>query len=50
VNQTGSRISQAGTACTGPGRSYSQADIANTGQTTAAGALGLLDPSVTVHH
>jgi hypothetical protein len=32
----------------GTGRSYSQADIANTGQTTAAGALALLDPSITV--
>jgi hypothetical protein len=50
VSQTGSRIAQAATACTGPGRSYSQADIANTGQSTAAEALRLLDPTITVHH
>jgi hypothetical protein len=48
VSQTGSRIAQPETACMGTGRSYSQADIANTGQTTAAGALALLDPSITV--
>jgi hypothetical protein len=47
VTDTGSRIP--GAECSGPGRSYSQTDIANTGQTTAADALRLLDPSVTVH-
>jgi hypothetical protein len=49
VHQTGSRISQASPACSGPGRTYSQTDIANTGESTAADALALLDPSITVH-
>lgn len=44
---TGSRIPG---ACTGPGHSYSQTDIANTGETTVAGALRLLDPTLTVNH
>jgi hypothetical protein len=48
AQQTGSRFS--GEGCIGPAHSYSQNDIANTGQTTVAGALGLLDPTVTVHH
>lgn len=47
VSATGSRIPG---ECTGPGHSYSQTDIANTGETTAAGALALLDPTLTVHH
>jgi hypothetical protein len=50
VAQTGSRITEPGAGCIGPAQSYSQSDIANTGQTTVAGALGLLDPTVTVHH
>ena len=48
VSQTGSAIPGAG--CTGPGRTYSQSDIANTGKTTAAGALRELDPSITIQH
>ena len=47
VAHTGSRIPER-SGCVS-GRSYSQADIAGTGQTTAAGALGLLDPALTVH-
>jgi hypothetical protein len=50
VYQTGSRIPDPGAACIAPGHSYSQNDIADTGQTTAAGALRLLDPTLTVHH
>jgi hypothetical protein len=48
LTETGSRIS--GTSkCRGYGRAYSNADIERTGQTSAADALALLDPSVTVH-
>jgi Tfp pilus assembly protein FimV len=48
LTDTGSRIS--GTAkCRGYGRAYSNQDIERTGQTSAADALALLDPSVTVH-
>lgn len=50
ADQTGTRIPDADSGCIAPGHSYSQTDIANTGQTTAAGALGLLDPTLTVHH
>jgi len=57
LTDTGSRIAPgpaAGTApgaskCRGYGRSYSSTDIDQTGQTTAAGALGQLDPAITVH-
>ncbi|HEX3395854.1 MAG TPA: hypothetical protein VHS76_04070 [Steroidobacteraceae bacterium] len=48
LTQTGSRISSQ--KCLGYGRSYSDQDIQRTGQTDAADALGLLDPSITVHH
>jgi hypothetical protein len=48
LTETGSRISGA-SKCRGFGRSYSSDDIERTGQTTAADALGLLDPSITVH-
>jgi hypothetical protein len=48
LTETGSRIT--GTSqCRGFGRSYSSADIDSTGKTSAADALALLDPSVTVH-
>jgi hypothetical protein len=48
LTETGSRVS--GTSkCRGYGRAYSSDDIDRTGQTSAADALGLLDPSVTVH-
>ena len=48
LTETGSRI--AGTSkCRGYGRAYSSEDIDRTGQTSAADALALLDPSITVH-
>ena len=48
LTETGSRI--AGTSkCRGFGRAYSNEDIERTGQTSAADALALLDPSITVH-
>jgi hypothetical protein len=48
LTDTGSRISGA-SQCRGHGRAYSNQDIERTGQTSAADALALLDPSVTVH-
>ncbi len=50
LTDTGSRIPAPGQGCAGVGRSYSQTDISQTGQTTAGGALGLMDPALTVHH
>jgi len=47
LTETGSRVP--GSKCRGYGRSYSNEDIDRTGQTNAADALGLLDPSITVH-
>jgi hypothetical protein len=48
LTDTGSRI--AGTSkCRGYGRAYSSEDIDRTGKTSAADALALMDPSVTVH-
>ena len=44
---TGTRISST-EPCASPGRAYSDKDIQNTGATTAAEALRLLDPSITV--
>jgi hypothetical protein len=49
LTETGSRIS-ANSNCRGFGRSYSHDDIDRTGQTDAASALALMDPSITVHH
>jgi hypothetical protein len=49
LTQTGSRIAVNGTNCSAVGRSYTSDDINRTGATTAAGALRLLDPSITVH-
>jgi hypothetical protein len=48
LTDTGSRA--AGTSkCRGYGRAYSNTDIERTGQTSAADALALMDPAVTVH-
>jgi hypothetical protein len=33
-----------------PGRTYSETEVKQTGQTNAADALQMLDPSITVHH
>ena len=44
---TGTRISSS-EPCASSGRVYSDKDIQNTGATTAAEALRLLDPSITV--
>jgi hypothetical protein len=44
---TGTRISSS-EPCASPGRAYSDQDIQNTGATTVAEALRLLDPSITV--
>jgi hypothetical protein len=44
---TGSRIPSS-EPCASFGRAYSDTDIRNTGATTAAEALRLLDPSITV--
>lgn len=48
LTETGDRLAGS-TKCKGYGRSYSSQDINRTGQTNAADALALLDPSVTVH-
>jgi hypothetical protein len=50
LKETGSRILPDGSACAATGRSYSSEDISRTGATTSAGALQLLDPSITVRH
>lgn len=51
IRDTGSRLPAKPPGCQNlPGRTYSQTDIERTGQTDAASALGMLDPSVTVHH
>jgi len=50
LTETGSRMSPK-SGCRGYGRSYSYDDIERTGSTTsAAEALSLLDPSITVHN
>jgi hypothetical protein len=33
-----------------PGRTYSETDVQRTGQTNVGDALGMMDPSITVHH
>jgi len=48
LTDTGSRLA-GNSKCRGIGRSYSNDDIERTGQTSAADALALLDPSITVH-
>jgi len=50
LTQSGSRIPLKGTGCTAVGRSYSNQEVALTGATTVAGALRLLDPSITINH
>jgi hypothetical protein len=51
LTSTGSRIpAGSDTNCTAWGRSYSQTDLNQTGKTTVAGALGNLDPSLTITH
>jgi hypothetical protein len=47
LTETGSRIP--GSKCRGYGRAYSNEDLERTGQTSAADALALVDPSITVH-
>jgi hypothetical protein len=49
LTQTGSRIGGKG-KCRATGRSYTSDDLKRTGKSTLAGALPLLDPSITVHH
>jgi len=49
LTETGSRITTGPSKCRGYGRSYSNEDIERTGQTSAADALALVDPSITVH-
>jgi hypothetical protein len=49
LTETGSHVASK-SSCRGYGRSYSSDDIDRTGKTTAGDALGLLDPSITVHH
>ena len=50
VTQTGSRLAAGNADCVAFGRSYSREDIDRTGSVTAAEALRLMDPSITVHH
>jgi hypothetical protein len=47
LTDTGSRVA-ATSKCRGFGRAYSSEDIDRTGKTSAADALALLDPSITV--
>jgi len=49
LTETGSRISSGKSGCRGFGSSYSHDDIDRTGKISAADALSLLDPSITVH-
>ncbi|HEX4152187.1 MAG TPA: hypothetical protein VHY75_08270 [Steroidobacteraceae bacterium] len=49
VARTGDRLPDSD-ACRGPGNTYSQTDIRHTGRTTVAGALGDLDPALTIQH
>lgn len=50
LTSTGSRIPAGANDCSAFGRSYSKTDIDQTGMTTAGGALGYLDPSITISH
>jgi len=49
VGNTATRIPTSPSECAGFGSTYTQQDIQRTGEPTAAGALRLLDPSLTVH-
>jgi hypothetical protein len=46
VRDTGSRVPATG-VCPAFGRTYTQEDLARTGQTRASDALSLLDPTIT---
>jgi hypothetical protein len=46
---TGSRL-PGGPGCAVPGRVYTENDLKGTGKTTVAGALDILDPSITIRH
>ncbi len=48
LTETGSHVASK-SSCRGYGRSYSYDDIERTGRFSAADALSLLDPSITVH-
>jgi hypothetical protein len=48
LTSTGSRIPVTGTDCSSTGRSYSNQDLQRTGATSVAGALPLMDPSLTI--
>lgn len=51
LSNTASRIpTEPGRCSSSPGRDYSQTEIQQTGQTNAADALRMLDPTITVHH
>jgi hypothetical protein len=50
LTSTGSRIPAVKGYCTGIGQSYSSTDISSTGATSAADALRLLSPSLTISH
>ena len=49
LTATGTRIAVKDRTCTSVGHSYTQDDMQRTGATTAAGALQLLDPAITIH-
>jgi hypothetical protein len=50
VPQSATRIAAQDPTYTSVGRCYSRTDIERTGATTAADALPLLDPSITISH
>lgn len=50
VSGTGSLIPAPPGSCAGFGNSYTREDMEHTGKTTVGGALGLLDPTITVTH
>jgi hypothetical protein len=48
---TASRIpTKPGECSATPGRTYSQTEVQQTGQTNVGDAMRMLDPSITVHH
>jgi hypothetical protein len=47
-SESASRIPSNGTSCRTAGRSYSSEDIDRTGKTSAAEALAVLDPAISV--
>jgi hypothetical protein len=50
VSATGTTLPTRPTSCTGPGSTYSSADLQQTGATTIPDALRRLDPDVTITH